>query len=466
MQQFRDRQSWLSLGLKLTTASDEACKLLECAVLGVYSWLGPPHPIDIDDIITRMFEADPSFVMGHVIVAVFTLLETSGNGVYRKGTGKMLNADIQDAIKKANKGASKCEWWEQKHVEAMNCWAKGDQIGATKIWEKILVEHPRDMIALKVAHDTYFYLGQGVQMRDSIARVKKYYEGDDQYYGFILGMYSFGLEETGDYGKAYEMASKALEMNRNDAWATHTRAHIYEMQGKWEQGIKFMESTEADWSTAKVLACHNYWHLGLYYIESGRYEEALKIYDNQIGSRWVQSGSILDGVDASSFLQRLQIQGMDVGDRWSSVYEQWSKHDSDHVICYNDTHIMFAACGTGDQKYISKSKKAIALYAKQGQDLQAKLTRDVGLPLVDGIIAYWDQQYDKAVEYIEPIRYNIRPIGGSNAQRDVFSQLLIKSAVESSNHKKLAASLIEERRLWKPQPSPLTERFQSQLDSL
>eukprot|EP01024_Parvocaulis_polyphysoides_P036853 TRINITY_DN3274_c2_g1_i11.p1 TRINITY_DN3274_c2_g1~~TRINITY_DN3274_c2_g1_i11.p1 ORF type:complete len:467 (-),score=70.84 TRINITY_DN3274_c2_g1_i11:384-1784(-) len=466
MQGYRDIKGWQEWGLKLTTQSNSACQLLECVVLGVYSWLGPPHAIDIDDIVTKMLTVDENFVMGHVTVAVFTLLESSGNGEFRPGTSKNLNQDIKNSIKIANQGCAKCEWWEKQHVEAMNKWAKGDQIGATKIWEKILVEHPRDPIALKAAHDTYFYLGQGVQMRDSIARVLKHYEGDNQYYGFILGMYSFGLEECGDYGKAFEMASKALEMNKNDAWATHTRAHIYEMQGKWEQGIQFLESTEGNWNKSDYLACHNYWHLGLYYIESNQLEGALEIYDKKIGSRWCKTGSVLDGIDAASFLQRLQIQGAELGNRWQSVSDQWQKHREDHILCYNDTHIMFAACGSGDPKTIQLTKNSIQNYSRKGNDLQAKLTVNVGLNLTDGVVAYWDGKYDEAVELMEAVRYDVRPIGGSNAQRDVFSQLLIKSAIESKNYKNLAAALINERRALKPQQSPLTERFQSRLDNL
>lgn len=38
-------------------------------------------------------------------------------------------------------------------------------------WEDILIEHPTDMFAVKMAHDSYFYLGYQAQMRDSIARV-------------------------------------------------------------------------------------------------------------------------------------------------------------------------------------------------------------------------------------------------------------------------------------------------------
>ena len=42
---------------------------------------------------------------------------------------------------------------------------------ACDVWEEILVEHPTDLLALKFAHDGFFYLGAQTQMRDSVARV-------------------------------------------------------------------------------------------------------------------------------------------------------------------------------------------------------------------------------------------------------------------------------------------------------
>lgn len=44
------------------------------------------------------------------------------------------------------------------------------------MWEDILVDHPTDMLALKFAHDSYFYQGAQVAMRDSVARVLPYWK--------------------------------------------------------------------------------------------------------------------------------------------------------------------------------------------------------------------------------------------------------------------------------------------------
>ena len=54
---------------------------------------------------------------------------------------------------------------------------------ATEIWEDIMVENPKDMLAIKLAHDAYFYMGYQPQMRDSIARVLPHWKPDMPLYG-------------------------------------------------------------------------------------------------------------------------------------------------------------------------------------------------------------------------------------------------------------------------------------------
>jgi len=40
---------------------------------------------------------------------------------------------------------------------------------------------------------------------------------------------------------------QGLELNRQDAWSSHSLTHVLEMQGRFEEGITFLESTVKDW---------------------------------------------------------------------------------------------------------------------------------------------------------------------------------------------------------------------------
>jgi hypothetical protein len=78
----------------------------------------------------------------------------------------------------------------------------------------------------------------------------------------------------------------------------------------------------------------------------------------------------------------------------------------------------------------------------------------VTLPLLEAMIAFNEENYSKTVEYLNDIRYDIVNMGGSDAQRDVFNQLLIIAALKSSqeSHKKLCQRLIIEKKSMKDTP--------------
>ena len=81
-------------------------------------------------------------------------------------------------------------------------------------------------------------------------------------YGYVLGMYAFGLEETANYAGAEATGRRALELNPRDPWAVHAVAHVMEMQGRLRDGIDWLTTRQADWSVDNGLAFHNWWHLG------------------------------------------------------------------------------------------------------------------------------------------------------------------------------------------------------------
>ncbi|OWF53854.1 Tetratricopeptide repeat protein 38 [Mizuhopecten yessoensis] len=382
----------------------------------------------------KTVETDPNFVMGHVIK----------NGLEVLGTGRTIRLDQEldkDIKKMVSLGKSKSVTdREKKHVNAVRLWAEGEMTAATHVWEDILVTHPQDILALKFAHDSYFYLGYQPQCRDSIARVLPSWNKRMPLYGYLLGMYAFGLEECNHYQQAEVTARQGLDINRRDAWSTHAMAHVFEMQGRFEEGINFMSNTENDWNTCGMIACHNYWHYGVYNIEKGTYDDALGIFDSEIMKRAKTSGALLDVVDAASLLFRLQMEGVNVKDRWQDVFESCQSHIEDHIITFNDAHILFACLGS---EKVEESKRLIDTlkdFVRNGKGDNRRISEEVGVPLCEGILAYENGEYARAVDLMYPIRYRIITIGGSHAQRDVFNQLLIQAAIKSTrkDHCKLA----------------------------
>ncbi|KAK2537599.1 Ttc38 [Columba guinea] len=438
----RDCKAWQDAGLVLSTTSNEACKLFDAVLTQYATWTNNESLGGIEGCLSKLKAADPNFTMGHVIA----------NGLELIGTGSSvrLNKELDSAMRTMmtlSKSQPLTER-EKLHVSALDMFASGQLPKACDLWEQILQSHPTDLLALKFSHDTFFYLGYQTQMRDSVARVYPFWTPDIPLSSYVKGIYSFGLMETNFFDRAEKLAHEALAINRTDAWSVHTIAHINEMKAEVKKGLDFMKETENNWKNSDMLACHNYWHWALYFIEKGDYEAALTIYDNHIAPRCLSSGSMLDIVDNSSMLYRLHLEERPpplvlpanfLAQKWHYI------QDLIAVSCF---------CSRG------KTQFHIVPCREPGEDHELSLAPSLGLPLCQALVEFENGNCDKAVDLLYPIRYQLIQIGGSNAQRDVFSQLLIHAALNSKSQAKqnLARCLLRERDEMRPN-SPMTERL-------
>lgn len=236
-------------------------------------------------------------------------------------------------------------------------------------------------------------------------------------------------------------------------------AHILEMKGKPQEGVHFLSRTAEDWEVCNHLACHNYWHWALCYIELGEYDAAIDILEKHISKRALESRTMLDIVDMSSLLYRLQLtdpnhglNGSTINKHWDSAFEICKPHLQDHILGFNDAHFMMACLGTNNIKAAEELLETITDEVSGGKNLTTSLLK--------AMICYYREDYSGAIELIRPIRYQLIEMGGSNAQRDIFNQLLIMSAIKSNNEhdRKLAEHLLIERKQIKD-VSPLTDRL-------
>uniref|UniRef100_A0A8C6Y1L6 Tetratricopeptide repeat protein 38 n=1 Tax=Naja naja TaxID=35670 RepID=A0A8C6Y1L6_NAJNA len=451
----RDCKAWQDAGLLLSTTSNDACKLFDAALTQYVTWTNDQSLGGLEGTLSKLQVADPNFVMGNVIA----------NGLVLIGTGSSVRLDkkLDDAIKNmvSLSHSQPLSEREKMHVSAVELFARGRINQACDTWEEILQSNPTDMLALKFAHDGYFYMGSQTQMRDSIARVYRHWTPDIPLSSYIKGMYAFGLVETNFYDRAEKLAYQALAINQRDAWSVHALAHVNEMKADLNSGLAFMKQTENNWKDSDMLACHNYWHWALHFIEKGDYEAALTIYDTHIAPSLQQSGTMLDVVDNCSMLYRLELEGVNVDNRWKAINQVTKKHVRDHTLLFNDAHILMASLGAQDEETSNELLTTLQdLVQTCTEDHELSLVPTLGMPLLQAFTEFDQGHYEKAVELLYPIRYQIVKIGGSDAQRDVFDQLLIHAALKckSKAKQRLARWLLIERDEFRPN-SPLTERL-------
>jgi tetratricopeptide (TPR) repeat protein len=418
-------------GIPLTAGADGSAAAYDRAVDEYLSWIGDPAAT-----LMNATARDPDFFLGHTTLAALNSL----GGV----TGT--SGPIAGALAAAHALAPQASPRERAHLAAAEAWAAGDFIVATAAWEAALAEEPRDILALRLAHDTYFYLGDAEALRESPARVLPAWAGTPRIRGFVQGMHAFGLEETGDYPAAERSGRTAIETNPGDSWAIHAVAHVLEMQGKPEAGVSFLEELEHHWRRATGLACHHWWHLALYLVELGRLDAVLAIYDDEI--RGTGSTVILDLVDAGALLWRLELLGIDVGTRWQALAEAWLPYAEDHALAFNDAHIMMTVTGAGLVAAADRLDAGMTAHAAIGIGTNAGITRDLGLPVARALRAFREKRYGETVDLLLPRRHELKRIGGSNAQRDLFIQTLVLAAL-AAGRDEVARTVIAERAVLK-----------------
>ena len=257
-----------------------------------------------------------------------------------------------------------------------------------------------------------------------------------------------GLEEAGELGPAEEAAREALALNPKDAWATHALAHVLETACRMEEGIGFLKGTREAWGAAHFMAGHNGWHLALYLIEQGRATEVLADYDRFAAPKLAEDMT-LDRCDAAALLWRLELAGVDVGERWGPVARGWAAHVDDHVLAFNDLHAALAAARSPDPDDAARLRRSLDAYQRDGRGHNRTVTAEVGRSIVEGMLHYGAGEDAEAIEAILPVRYEAHRIGGSHAQRDIVTLTLI-AAAERSGRWRLARALLAERAAIRP----------------
>jgi hypothetical protein len=255
-------------------------------------------------------------------------------------------------------------------------------------------------------------------------------------------MYAFGLEETGDYARAEALGRHAVELEARDGWAWHAVAHVMEMQDRRRDGVAWLGSSPETWSDGSFFAVHNWWHLALFHLGLDDIDRVLKLVDERIlGS---ESAVVLDMVDASAMLWRLQLRGVDVGARWHSLAGRWSALAEAGNYAFNDLHAMMAFVGAGradDATRLLAAQERAALAV--GND-NVQFLRDVGYDATRAIHAFGRGRYGEVVQRLRPLRSHAHRFGGSHAQRDVIDLTLIEAAARDGQQL-LADALKRER---------------------
>lgn len=283
----------------MTGGTAEAVAQFDKAFAAFNVYRGDPVAL-IDDAIS----ADPGFAMAHIFKAWLFALATepeaaaAAHGIVAHSKSLPMNDR------------------ERSHVVALDHVLANNWTDAAVALDHHNMRHPHDLVALQAGHLIDFYRANARNLRDRIARILPLWSEDRPGYAIVLGLYAFGLEESGDYARAEAAGREAVDRQPLDCWAHHAVAHVMEMQGRAADGIRWMEEREPHWSgDDNFFKGHNWWHKALFHFDLGDRDAVLALYDDRV--RAGNSIVALDLVDASSLLWRAHMDGIDVGRRWT-----------------------------------------------------------------------------------------------------------------------------------------------------
>ncbi len=397
----------------LSPCSDTALHCYELALADLLGWRGDPLAA-----IEPVLQDEPAFMMGQLLKAWALGLSTEPSA-WRELGALLPGLGARVRIQR-----------EQDHLRALSAFLSGCPQAAGRQLDALCAAWPRDALALQAGHFAAFLLGDSSALRARVEQALPVWREDDPGFHALLAMLAFGAEETGDDQAALSFGRQALQLEPADGWAHHAVAHVLLMRGEHQQGLAWMASRQAQWRASSALAVHNRWHWALFHLALGQPEQALAVYDEFPLAG--DASLVVDLIDATALLARLQLHGVEIGDRWRPLAQAWSEISEPGAYLFNDFHAQLAWVADGRIEAAEANLARYRALADAPDDPRRALAGDLGVPLLRGLLLLGRGQLETAIADIRRARVHLQRMGGSFAQRKLVELLLSSALVRAS----------------------------------
>lgn len=407
-------------GFEITASNGTAAAALSTAITAFNGWkLGAMPQLD------GALEADPGCAMAHAVRGLLLHL----------GRDARLTPHIGGALAAAKAASGALTPREDLYVRALEDSLAGRLTGAITAYETILATHPTDLLAQRLVQGELFWLGEMAWSADVSRRIAPAWNEDVPGWGLHLSCRAFDLEETGQFDEAETMARQAVELDPTDVWGTHAVAHVMIMQGRFSEGVAWLEGLKDHWRETNQIALHLWWHRCLFHLELGQNDAVLEVYD-----AWVRNRALplvqdtpdlyIDMQNGASMLLRLELLGIDVGGRWEELADLAGARLDDPNSPFTAAHLaaILAAAGRFDDAQTLVAH--LAAFAKTEAETATLAPRiaAAALPAARAAIAHRRGDFEEVIAQLLPARRLLWQMGGSHAQRDLFYLLLADAA--------------------------------------
>jgi hypothetical protein len=108
-------------------------------------------------------------------------------------------------------------------------------------------------------------------------------------------------------------------------------------------------------------------------------------------------------------------------------------------FAFQVAHAALALAASDDHDALTLMLDQLQSIAEQGDPF----TRDIVVPLVQGIVDFTRGEYAKSARWLEPVIPQLVRIGGSQAQREVFEDTLLEAYLRAEQFDRAEAMLAE-----------------------
>ena len=299
-------------------------------------------------------------------------------------------------LDRAAQAALDCTERERHFAAAIDCWVRGDLPGALAAHERLAGEYGRDLASVKLGQYHAFNLGDSPAMLR--LALKALPVASD--IAWPHGMAAFRWKQCHRLDQAEAAAHRALAMRPDEPWAQHALAHVMLSDGRLREGADFMRSASGGWGgLTSFMRTHNWWHLALFLIELGDEAQALTLYDDQVWG--VDKNYSQDQVGAVSLLARLELAGVDVGDRWYELGAWLVTRTRDQVQPFLDMQYLYglARAGRPEADTLMANVERLAAEPRGAVLANARAAWSrVAVPACRGLLAHARGQWATAAE--------------------------------------------------------------------
>lgn len=374
------------------------------------------------EIIYAALDADPTCAIANAYAAVLHLFVGSHDAF------QQARPYLATAI--ANKPHATEH--ERLFIDAIAAWADRNMALAIATHEVLASLAPRDLLSVQICQFHYANTGNSVGLLAIAEQIVPANVNDP----FACAMLAFGLEENHYLKEAEAWGRKATDLLHIHPWAHHAVAHVLETQGRLEDGIAWMQSVSATWDTCgSSFYTHLWWHTALFYLDLEDIPAVLNLYDQHV---WGQARQTFarDQIHSIALLARLELRGVNVGDRWSVIGQHLQPRLHEHVIPFWDLHFIYAMAKAGRDDWVTEMLADLQAYAEAFLPVSPAVWEFVVQSAARGLVAYARGDWATAVAQLESVRDRIYQVGGSHAQRDLFEQIYLDALIHSREHRK------------------------------